>query len=153
MAGPPPPPGAPRVLRQRVLLPTIAAGGIVGAEARYGLGVVWPHSPDGFPGATLVANLGGCLLIGVLMVVLLEVADHPPPLLRPLLGVGVLGGYTTFSTFAVDAVTLVRSGHAPAAAAYLVGTVVGGMLAVTAGVRATRAMARRRRVRRRGRTG
>ena len=83
--------------RLHAVLGAIAVGGVVGAEARYGLGVLLPHRADEWPWATLLTNVSGCLLIGVLMVVIVE-RIRPHPLVRPLLGVGVLGGYTTFST-------------------------------------------------------
>jgi CrcB protein len=82
-----------------------AIGGVLGALARWGIAAALPTA--GWPWATLTVNLTGCLLIGVLLAVLLaRFPDHP--WLRPLLAVGVLGGYTTYSTFAVDAVRLLH---------------------------------------------
>jgi CrcB protein len=105
-------------------------GGALGALARWALAEALPHSPAGWPWATLLVNLLGCLLIGVLLAVLL--ARFPEsPWLRPFLAVGVLGGFTTYSTFATDHVVL--------AAAYVVVSVLGGMLAVLAGLLAARA--------------
>ena len=92
------------------VLGAIAAGGALGALGRYGLAVAWPHRPGRFPWATFVTNVSGCLLIGVLMVLVVEVwSAHR--LLRPFLGVGVLGGYTTFSTFALDSDRLIGVVH------------------------------------------
>lgn len=108
-------------------LAAVSLGGMIGSGARYGLGVLWPHPPRGFPWATLVTNVSGCLLIGVLMVLIAE-----RPLLRPFLGVGVLGGYTTFSTYVVD-VQVSRPG---VGLAYLAATLVGALLAVWAGAEA-----------------
>ena len=88
------------------VLGAIAAGGVVGAEARYTLGLALPHAVGTWPWSTLLINVSGCLLIGVLMVVITELVK-PHRLLRPFLGVGVLGGYTAFSTYAVDALSLV----------------------------------------------
>ena len=124
------------------VLAAIAVGGVAGAEARYGLGLAVPHGPGQWPWATLLINVSGCLLIGVLMVVLLEVG-HPHPLVRPLLGVGVLGGYTTFSTYATDALDLLRAGHLGAAVGYFLLTPVLAVAAVAVGMRATRALGRR----------
>src|SRR3954470_6900608 len=91
-----------------------ALGGALGALSRWGVATVLPPSPGGWPWATLLVNLTGCLLIGVLLAVLL--ARFPDrPLLRPFLATGVLGGYTTYSTFAVDSVALIEAGR-PAAA-------------------------------------
>lgn len=127
-----------------LVLVAVAVGGIFGAEARYGLGVAWPHPVGGWPWATLAINASGCLLIGVLMVLITErFTAHP--LVRPLLGVGVLGGYTTFSTFATDVVTLAVAGHPLDAAIYLVTTPVVAMVAVGLGVTLTRTAVRRSR--------
>ncbi|RZT86614.1 CrcB protein [Pseudonocardia sediminis] len=127
--------------RRSALLGVIALGGVIGAEARYGLGLAWPHTPDRFPWSTLVINVSGCLLMGVLMVVITEkVAPHP--LVRPLLGVGVLGGYTTFSTYAVEAVQAVDAGRAWVALGYVVATPVLAVLAVAAGAAAARSLVR-----------
>jgi fluoride exporter len=128
--------------RQAAVLGVIAAGGVVGAEARYGLGLALPHDPGQWPWATLVVNVSGCALIGVLMVVLLELT-RPHPLARPLLGVGVLGGYTTFSTFSTDVLTLLQGGHPLAGVGYFLLTPVLAVAAVAAGVGATRSLARR----------
>ena len=79
------------------LVATVAVGGVAGAEARFGLHAALPHDSTQLPLATLLVNLSGCLLIGMLMVLVTELVDAHP-LIRPLLGIGVLGGYTTFST-------------------------------------------------------
>ena len=111
------------------VLLAIALGGVAGAEARYGLDEALPHAAGDFPWATLLINTTGCLLIGVLMVLLLELTS-PHRLLRPFLGVGVLGGYTTYSTFAGDTRQLVAA-HEPALAlGYVAATVCGCLVAV-----------------------
>jgi CrcB protein len=118
-----------------------AVGGALGALARWGVIQVLPHSPGAWPWATLVVNLTGCLLIGVLLAVL--VARFPAhPWLRPFLATGVLGGWTTYSTFAVDVVQLAEAGAWTAAAGYMVASVVGGVVAVVIGLMATRAAVR-----------
>jgi CrcB protein len=123
--------------REWDLLIAIAAGGVAGSEARYGLDVAIPHTAHQFPWATLVINVSGCLLIGALMVALVEVlAAHR--LLRPFFGVGVLGGYTTFSTFGVDAVQLVRAHRPGIALGYVVASVLLCLVAVWLGSSATR---------------
>jgi CrcB protein len=114
----------------------VAVGGVLGAEARYGLGVLAPHSPHQFPWTTLVINVLGCLLIGVLMGVLGRQAD-PPRLARPFLGTGILGGFTTFSTFSVDVDTLAHHGRWGVAVAYLVATAVLCFVAVAVAGQAT----------------
>jgi CrcB protein len=119
------------------LLAVIAAGGVAGAEARYGLGVALGSSGSAFPWSTVLVNASGCLLIGVLMVLVLE-RLRPHRLLRPFLGVGVLGGYTTFSTFAVDVERLIRAGRAGIALGYIAASVLLCLLAVVVGARLTR---------------
>ena len=119
----------------------VAVGGALGALARYGVQLGLPHSPGAWPWATVAVNLTGCLLIGLLIAVLLARApDHP--WLRPFLATGVLGGYTTFSTFSVDAVQLVEAGRWPLAVAYLLVSVVGGLAAVVLGLGVGRRVAR-----------
>jgi CrcB protein len=118
-----------------------ALGGALGALARWGVAVALPSSPGSWPWATLLVNLTGCLLIGVLLAVLL--ARYPSsPWLRPLLATGVLGGYTTYSAFAVEVVQLIDAGALGMAAAYVVASVLCGVLAVTAGLLLGRAALR-----------
>lgn len=105
------------------LLPVISAGGVLGALARYGLGVAGPHL-----WTTVAVNMSGCFLIGVLHTWLSR--RRPDQVyLRPFLGVGFLGGYTTFSTAMVETL---RSTPA-IGLLYLFGTVAGALLAVWAG--------------------
>ncbi|TCC08795.1 CrcB family protein [Kribbella soli] len=122
-----------------VILGAIAAGGAIGAAARYLVGLGWPTPPGGFPVSTLVINVVGCGLIGILMVLVTDVLTRQR-LLRPFLGTGVLGGFTTFSTYAVDIQQLVTGRHAGIALLYLATTVLGALLAVRATVSATRAL-------------
>jgi fluoride exporter len=122
------------------LIAAIAAGGVIGAESRYGLGEAIPHTAGQFPWATLIVNTSGCLLIGVLMVLILEVFE-PHRMLRPFLGVGVLGGYTTFSTFGVDAAQLIMAHRPLPALGYVVASVLFCLVAVWAGSAATRRVA------------
>jgi fluoride exporter len=123
------------------VLGVIAIGGGIGALGRYGLAQLLPTRPGEFPWGTFVTNVFGCLLIGVLMAVITEVGTVHR-LVRPFLGVGILGGFTTFSTYAVEIHGLLRPGTVGLAFAYLAGTYVGAMLAVVAGVSATRALFR-----------
>jgi CrcB protein len=111
----------------------VALGGALGAAARYGLIVAWPHAPDGFPWATLVTNLSGCALIGVLMqLVTTRIAPHR--LVRPFFGTGVLGGFTTFSTYAVESRGLFAADRPGLAIGYLLGTLAGALGAVRLGM-------------------
>lgn len=140
-----------RVPADRAELPThpyavlgaVAAGGVLGALARAGLQAAWPHHPGGFAWATFGINVGGCLLIGVLMATLGHLGGGPP-LARPFLGVGVLGGFTTFSTYAVDVQRAVSAGAPQTALAYLAATLVGAFAAVWVGDALATAALRRR---------
>lgn len=115
--------------RQWNLVAATSVGGILGALSRYGVGLAVPHGTRQFPWSTVIINATGCLLIGGLMVVLLELTS-PHRLARPFLGVGVLGGYTTYSTFAVDIERLVLN-HRPAdALGYVLVTVFACAFAV-----------------------
>lgn len=126
------------------VLAVIAAGGVLGAEARYGIGVLLPHAGDTWPWSTLVVNVSGCVLIGVLMVVITEFVDAHR-LVRPFLGIGLLGGYTTFSTATVDALTLLTAGRPGVAIGYLVATPTLAVLGCAVGVVAARLLAGRSR--------
>ena len=129
----------PRRGSEAAVIGAIAVGGMVGAVARHAMALAIP-SGNGFPWSTFVTNVSGCALIGVLMVVLLETRP-PHPLARPFLGVGVLGGYTTFSTYAVETHALLLDERIVLAATYLAGTLVVALAAVQLGVVTTRAVA------------
>ena len=143
----------PRLLRgmvhRRDVLAVIAVGGALGSLARWGLAQALPHRPDEFPWATFIANVSGCFLIGLLMVFVIEVWP-PSRYLRPFLGVGVLGGYTTFSTYMLDTRALLVSGDPRLASIYLFGSLAAGFTAVWLAVFAARGLIRLSR-RRRGR--
>lgn len=117
-----------------------ALGGALGALARWGLAEALP-SPGGWPWATLLVNLTGCLLLGALLAVL-ATRSPEPSWARPFLGAGVLGGYTTYSTFAVQVVDLVDGGALLLAAGYVLVSVVGGIAAVALGAGTVRWAAR-----------
>lgn len=126
----------------RSTLAVISLGGVAGALTRYGLSTLFPHAPGSFDWATLGINAVGCLLIGVLMVVIDTRQVHR--LARPFLGVGVLGGFTTFSTYIVD-IQQALGAHAPRVGlAYLVVTLVTALAAVQLGVSLTRLIVRPR---------
>jgi fluoride exporter len=122
------------------VLAVIAAGGVAGALARYGLGLAFPHAPAAFPWATFGINTSGCLLIGFLMVCSDQFHTHR--LVRPFVGVGLLGGFTTFSTHIVEAQQAVDAGAARLAVAYLAGTLLAALAAVWAGSALTLALIR-----------
>ncbi|MBJ8338267.1 fluoride efflux transporter CrcB [Antrihabitans sp. YC3-6] len=121
------------------VLGAIAVGGGIGAVSRYGVGHLLPPVPGHIPWSTLLINTTGCLLIGVLMVLITEVwTVHR--LVRPFFGVGILGGFTTFSTYAVEVHTLFDTADVVLPLVYLFGTVLAAVTAVMAGMAATRAI-------------
>ncbi len=109
----------------------VAAGGVVGSWLRWGVASAFPVAGGTFPVTTLAINVVGSAVLGAVLVTLL---DRPPPRthLHAFLGTGLLGAFTTFSTFTVEAVELVRTGHWPVAAAYLTASVALGLAAVLA---------------------
>ncbi len=121
--------------RPLLVLACVALGGAVGAVARFGLALAVAARFDGarWP-ATLAANLLGCLAIGVAWRVLEHHAASPA--VRGLLVTGVLGAFTTFSTFGLDVLGLLEGRRPGAAAAYVAASVVGGLALVAAGHRA-----------------
>ncbi|MCF3960494.1 fluoride efflux transporter FluC [Streptomyces fuscigenes] len=126
------------------LLAVIAAGGALGTVARYEASLIWPTPVGAFPLTTFVVNVVGCLVIGVFLVAVTEIFTAHP-LLRPFFGTGVLGGFTTFSTFCVDFKRLADSGHPATGLVYIVATVAAAMAAVTAGAWTTRRLLAHRR--------
>jgi len=136
--------GPPVARRQRTLDPAVlgvvALGGVAGSEARYALRLWSPGGDGGWPWGTWTANVTGCLVLGALMVVLTELTS-PHRLLRPFLGVGVLGGFTTFSAVMVEAPALLLAGRPGTALGYVAGTAVAALVAVALGASAVRAVA------------
>jgi CrcB protein len=124
------------------VLAVIALGGVVGASGRYAIADLVPTGTDGFPTATFLTNVAGSFLLG--LVAVLAVERLPPGrYLRPFVATGVLGAFTTFSTFAVESVVLVDHGRPTLAVVYVVSTVVVGLAAAWCGVAAARVLAAR----------
>ncbi|MFF5184512.1 fluoride efflux transporter CrcB [Streptomyces sp. NPDC000345] len=115
----------------------VAVGGGIGAAARYAATLWWPTRTGGFPWTTLGVNVVGCAVIGVFLVLITE-ALTVHRLVRPFFGTGVLGGFTTFSTYAVDIQRLVDAGRPGAALAYLAATLCAALAAVWLAATATR---------------
>lgn len=128
---------------QAPIVAVVALGGAIGATARYAASLWWPAQPGGFPWATFWINVVGCAMIGVLMVIITEVRPAHR-LVRPFVGTGVLGGFTTFSTYAVDIQHLVDSGHPGTGLAYLAATLIAALTAVWLATAATRRVLKRR---------
>ncbi|GAY12854.1 fluoride efflux transporter CrcB [Pseudonocardia sp. N23] len=148
MGRPLPPSGEDRVFApsDRILAPlrgqgrafvAVAVGGAIGALARWAVGLGLPTPTGTFPWATFWINVLGCFLIGVVVVTVTELTDAHP-LVRPFLATGILGGFTTFSTYAVDAQHLVATGRIGTAFAYLAATLVAAVVAAWLGLAAAR---------------
>lgn len=116
----------------------VALGGAIGASGRYLTGVaavrLFGH---GFPWGTLIVNVFGSFLMGVLVVIL---AQKFGTRYAPFLMTGILGGFTTFSAFSLDALTIYERGQVALAGAYVAGTVVLTLVAIVAGVLVARAV-------------
>lgn len=118
----------------------IGLGGFAGAIARYALdGAVSARLAGGFPWGTLVVNVSGSFLLGLLFVLSAERSILPADVRGPVL-VGFIGAYTTFSTYALESLALAQAGAMTLALANVLGSVVLGLLAVSAGVLVGRAM-------------
>jgi CrcB protein len=112
----------------------IALGGAMGAVGRYGLqGLVYRFAGAAFPYGTLVVNVTGCFLIGWIMAVA-EGRFVLSPTVRVFLTIGILGGFTTFSSFAYETLALMRDGEWVWALANAAGSVVLGLVAAFLGM-------------------
>lgn len=116
------------------ILAVIAAGGVLGSVGRGVVGELLNHHPGQFAWNTFAVNVSGAFLLGVLMAFMVDVLATTR-YVRPFLGVGVLGGWTTFSTYMLDTRAMLAAGHVPAALVlYLGGTLLVGLVAVWAGL-------------------
>ncbi|KRW96403.1 fluoride efflux transporter CrcB [Paracoccus sp. PXZ] len=109
----------------------VALGGALGSAARYGVNILAGRLTPGFPLGTLSVNIAGCLAMGLLAALL---ADRGGQHLAPFLLTGVLGGFTTFSAFALDTMTLWERGEVATALGYVLGSVLLSLAAVIAGL-------------------
>jgi len=119
-------------LSPRALL-IVAVGGAVGALARYGLSRAFPVAPGTFPATTFAINVTGAFALAFLLESLLR-RGAPDHWLRLLVGVGVLGAFTTFSTMATEIALLWRDGDGGIALVYTAASVLTGVAAVFAGL-------------------
>lgn len=114
------------------LLGAVAFGGAAGSALRYAVSVWLSRANGAFPVGTFVVNIVGSLLIGLLARVFSTPDSNA--VLRLALTIGFCGGFTTFSTFSAEFVTLVQEGRSGRAVAYVVASVLSGVLAVLAGL-------------------
>ena len=109
----------------------VGIGGFIGSVCRYLIGLI-PLSPsNGFPVKTLVINVAGAFAIGLIAAAAAKNADISPRIVL-LLKTGICGGFTTFSTFALEISDLIRGGSWAAAAAYMLLSLILGVAAVFA---------------------
>ena len=118
----------------------VMTGGAIGAGFRYQLARVAEQQLGGiFPWGTWIANLLGGLLMGVLAGVLVSEGPHGEPL-RLFLGIGMLGGFTTFSAFSLEMAQMIERGDLALAGAYAVSSVAGSVVMLLVGFWAVRAV-------------
>lgn len=115
----------------------VGAGGFAGAVARYLVALALPFIGTGFPFGTLSVNVAGCLLIGFISE--LSIASSlVSPELRLLLATGFCGGFTTFSSYMYEVMSLLRDGEILYASIYLFGSIIGGILCFYIGMQLAR---------------
>ncbi|WP_319528940.1 fluoride efflux transporter CrcB [uncultured Cohaesibacter sp.] len=118
----------------------VALGGAAGASLRHLVGMMALRSfGSGFPYGTFICNVVGSFLMG-LLIHLLAVKFHASTEIRLLLTTGLLGGFTTFSTFSLDVVTLTERGQMGIALFYVALSLAGGIVALFIGLSAARAL-------------
>ncbi|MCW8796650.1 MAG: fluoride efflux transporter CrcB [Chlorobium sp.] len=111
----------------------VGAGGFVGAAARFLVALVLPFIGTGFPFGTLVVNLAGCFLIGFISELSVS-SSLVSPELRLLIATGFCGGFTTFSSYMYEIMSLLRDGEIFYSTLYLLGSIVGGIICLYFGM-------------------
>ena len=111
----------------------VGSGGALGTLARYGVERVLATASHGFPWGTFTVNVAGALVLGTVLTLVLE-RWPPTRYVRPFAAIGFCGGFTTFSTFVVEADRRAFTGHVWLATGYVVASLAAGMVAVTAGI-------------------
>jgi CrcB protein len=122
---------------QLVIVLALGCGGVVGAVARYAVSRALPIASGQFPWNTFLINVTGSALLGFILIMLIEQFPRGQ-LVRSFIGTGVIGAYTTFSTFEVDAILLFRGHHLLVGVSYIVASLLSGLLAVWIGMSSAR---------------
>ena len=125
------------------VLVAVFVGGVFGGGARYGIGLAAPPAVDGFPWDIFAINLVGAFALAVLLVLVLEVFP-PTRYVRPALGTGFIGAFTTFSSLVTATDHLLAHGHPMLAIAYTAGSLFGGLAAASLGLACGRAFSANR---------
>jgi CrcB protein len=126
------------------VLLAVFLGGVLGGGARYGIGLAAPPAADGFPWDIFAINVSGAFALSVVVVLVVEVFP-PTRYVRPALGTGFIGAFTTFSSLATAADHLLAHGHPMLAIVYTVGSLFGGLVAASFGLACGRAISANRR--------
>jgi len=132
--------GPPRPHLAPAVIAAVFAGGCAGGLARYALTVAFPASSTQWPWAVFAANVAGAFVLGLLLVLLLEVWPGAT-LVRPLLGTGFCGGFTTMSSVVVTTDRLAADGRGALAFGYVAATAVAGLAAAGGGLLLGRVLA------------
>ncbi len=119
----------------------VGIGGALGAMARYAMGGLVGTLPNGFPTATFLINILGSIAMGVLIGVLAKTTPQYQNEIRLFVAVGIFGGFTTFSSFSLDAITMIERGDVLLATGYIVGSVVLSLAGLWMGMLAMRVIA------------
>ncbi|HVX23390.1 MAG TPA: fluoride efflux transporter CrcB [Acidimicrobiales bacterium] len=126
---------------QTIIVVALAFGGVLGAVSRYALSLALPTETTRFPWGTFLINVSGSAVLGFILVLVIEQFPRGR-LARPVIGTGFIGAYTTFSTFMVETVELIRDGRPGTAVAYLAASVLAGLFAVWIGMMSARVVLR-----------
>ena len=119
----------------------VGIGGAIGAMARYGAQVLIGSLPNGFPISTFLINIVGSIAMGVLVGVLAKYTPNYQNEIRLFVAVGLFGGFTTFSSFSLDAIALIERGDVLLAGVYIVGSVLLSIAGLWMGMLAMRVIA------------
>jgi CrcB protein len=115
------------------VLVAVFVGGVLGGAARYGIGRAAPAPADGFPWDIFVINLSGAFALALLLVLVLEVF-RPTRYIRPAVGTGFIGAFTTFSSLTATSDHLLAHQHPALAIVYIFGSLFGGLAAASVGL-------------------
>lgn len=129
--------------RQWAILAAVSAGGAMGGTARYGVERALPAPENGFPWATFTVNIAGAFVLSIVLVLIVTLGPQRR-YLRPFLAIGILGAFTTFSTWMLEVHDLAAADRIGLAGAYLGSSLLAGLAAAGAGLLVARAAVRAR---------